>query len=74
MILLAGIEGYLADEFIMRNNRNEFEYFSALTNKQYKLDLLLVKKPDEVIIFQVGVYLKITGDLYKAKYVYIWLI
>lgn len=56
----------MCDELFLKNLNNDTEYFGSITNKVQKLDILLTKKSDDVLNFEMGNCVEITGDLQKS--------
>ena len=54
---------YLRNCFAQKNEKSIHEYFGAITDGKYKLDVLVVKKENEDINFTQGSKLDLLGDL-----------
>lgn len=62
----SGIEGYLADEFILKNSNNKIEFSGSISDKKFKLDVILIKKLEDTLHLEIGSYLEIVGDLQRS--------
>ncbi|OXU21350.1 hypothetical protein TSAR_015900 [Trichomalopsis sarcophagae] len=59
----SSIHGYLRNSFIQKNKNNEFEYFGAITDEKYKLDVSINIGDNKNLNIEKGTKLKIIGDL-----------
>ena len=53
----------MRNSFVRKNVNSDCEYFGAITNGLYKLDVLIFKKEDDDINFEKGTKLSMIGDL-----------
>lgn len=57
------IQGYLRSKFEQQSKTNNHEYFGTITDRHYKLDVLLTKSDTREINYKKGIKLEIIGDL-----------
>lgn len=58
-----GVKGYLINSFIKRKKDNDLEFYGSITDKKFKIDVLVILEEGESITFEVGCFLQIVGDL-----------